>query len=234
MLAHLDDRVSDRKLRLFACAWLRSDCPEHVEPKSFFYRLNQASQRFNRPDSWAAAAKELLTECRRALAVAERYADGAAAEEERGPAYRAALDWANGWCSTDVALSYACCLAAAAAAAPGEVTRLLFSADPYRGDAVGDAARARARARQAKRLREIIGNPFRPVTVDPRWLEWDGGAVPAMAWAVYDERRFSGLGDLAKALARAGCRDAHLLRHLRSWGRHYRGCWALDALLGKA
>jgi hypothetical protein len=37
-----------------------------------------------------------------------------------------------------------------------------------------------------------------------------------LARAVHDERRFSGLGDVAKSLTRAGCRDANLLRRLRS------------------
>lgn len=35
----------------------------------------------------------------------------------------------------------------------------------------------------------------------------------------------------AEALEDGGCTDAVLLRHLRGPGPHYRGCWALDAVL---
>jgi hypothetical protein len=31
----------------------------------------------------------------------------------------------------------------------------------------------------------------------------------------------------------AGCDDESLLAHCRSSDRHFRGCWAIDALLGK-
>jgi hypothetical protein len=42
------------------------------------------------------------------------------------------------------------------------------------------------------------------------------------------------LGVLADSLEDVGCTDASLLDHLRGPGPHARGCWALDAVLGKA
>jgi hypothetical protein len=39
---------------------------------------------------------------------------------------------------------------------------------------------------------------------------------------------------LADALEDAGCPDAELLGHLRSQGPHVRGCWAVDLLLAKS
>ncbi len=45
---------------------------------------------------------------------------------------------------------------------------------------------------------------------------------------------FDELPVLADALEEAGCTGAEILEHLRSPGRHARGCWALDLLLGKA
>jgi hypothetical protein len=83
-------------------------------------------------------------------------------------------------------------------------------------------------------IRDVFGNPFRPVVIDPAWLAWNGGAVVKMARVIYDERRFEELPILADALEEAGCADGVLLEHLRSGSVHARGCWALDAVLGKS
>jgi hypothetical protein len=87
-------------------------------------------------------------------------------------------------------------------------------------------------------VREVFGNPFRPVTVEPAWLSWNG-AVVNLARAAYDNRTLPAgtlnnerLAVLADALLDAGCGDAQLLGHLRSPGPHVRGCHAVDALLG--
>jgi len=82
-------------------------------------------------------------------------------------------------------------------------------------------------------LRDIRGNPFRPATVDKRWLTWNEETVTRIATAVYAERAFDRLPILADALEDAGCDDADLLDHLRGPGPHVRGCWALDLILGK-
>jgi hypothetical protein len=79
-------------------------------------------------------------------------------------------------------------------------------------------------------VREIVGNPFRPVALDPMWLTAD---VLALARGIYDERAFDRMPILADALQDAGCNSADLLSHLREPGEHVRGCWALDLLLGK-
>ncbi len=82
-------------------------------------------------------------------------------------------------------------------------------------------------------LHDVLGNPFRPVTVRRRWLAWDGGTVRNMAQGIYEERAFDRLPVLADALEEAGCHDPELLGHLRGPGPHARGCWAVDPLLGK-
>ena len=86
-------------------------------------------------------------------------------------------------------------------------------------------------------LRDIFGNPFRPVTLSPAWLT---PQVVALAQAAYEQReRPAGTLDparlsvLADALEEAGCADAELLGHLRGPGPHARGCRAVDLLLGK-
>jgi hypothetical protein len=105
----------------------------------------------------------------------------------------------------------------------------------------GDAAAHRewrAGHRESARLfRDIFGNPFRPVTILPACLT---PQVVALARAAYEQREMpSGqlgpacLAVLADALEDAGCTAADLLTHLRGPGPHYRGCWAVDLLLGK-
>jgi hypothetical protein len=88
-------------------------------------------------------------------------------------------------------------------------------------------------ALQANVLRDVCGNPFRPVSANPNWLTWNGGIVPKLAQAIYDERRFQDLPILADALEEAGCTNADLLDHCRRPGEHFRGCWAVDLPLGK-
>jgi hypothetical protein len=91
-------------------------------------------------------------------------------------------------------------------------------------------------ARKSQRtalLRDIFGNPFRPVALDPAWLAWNDGAVQKMAQVIYDARRFSALPILADALEDAGSDNADILAHCRGGGEHVRGCWVVDLLLGK-
>ena len=80
-------------------------------------------------------------------------------------------------------------------------------------------------------IRDVFGNPFRPVTVDPRWLTSD---VLALARSLYDERAFDRMPILADALQDAGCTDEKVLAHCRGEGPHCRGCWVVDLLLGKS
>jgi hypothetical protein len=88
--------------------------------------------------------------------------------------------------------------------------------------------------RMSDLLRDLLGNPFRPVSLDSAWLAWNGGTVQRMAQTIYDEYRFGDLPILADALEDAGCTDADILSHCRSGGEHVRGCWVIDLLLGKS
>jgi hypothetical protein len=83
-------------------------------------------------------------------------------------------------------------------------------------------------------VREVFGNPFRPVPVEGAWLSWHEGTVVKLARAIYDEQCFADLPILADALEDAGCDNAELLAHCRVMGEHVRGCWVVDLLLGKA
>jgi hypothetical protein len=78
-------------------------------------------------------------------------------------------------------------------------------------------------------LRDVVGNPFRPLTPATmstpealRWYEvlgWDGGAVGNMARHIYAGRDWDALPILADALQEAGCDDEDVLMHCRGKGR---------------
>jgi hypothetical protein len=84
---------------------------------------------------------------------------------------------------------------------------------------------------QAIILRDIIGNPFRPANIDSAWLT---PGVIVLARALYDERAFGGMPSLGDALEEAGCDNPDILSHCRAGTEHVRGCWVVDAILGKS
>jgi hypothetical protein len=102
-------------------------------------------------------------------------------------------------------------------------------------------ARLRTQAAHSNLIRCVFAYPFRPATpIDPAWLRWHSGAIPQLAQTIYEERAPpAGMLDagllalLADMLTDAGCTDADILDHCRSGGEHVRGCWVVDALLGK-
>jgi hypothetical protein len=79
-------------------------------------------------------------------------------------------------------------------------------------------------------LRDIFGNPFRPVVFDPAWRS---STALAIATGIYDDKAFDRLPILADAIQDTGCENEEILNHLRSDGPHVKGCWALDLVLGK-
>lgn len=84
---------------------------------------------------------------------------------------------------------------------------------------------------QSNLIRDIFGNPFRPVSFAS---EWQTGTVVALAQTMYDEREFGNMPILADALQDAGCEEASILDHCRLPGPHVRGCWVVDLVLGKS
>jgi hypothetical protein len=209
LLEFLRGKASDRKFRLFAVAC----CRRLGEDRLSFY-----------------------LETEQALLVAERFADGLASEEERASAAALAEQAvtaevnAVGRAGTEMAVASAVAsdIAAAAPAAASLALQAGHDHGLYRHDDMAEQGR-----RQVRLVREIFGNPFRPVTLDPAWLAWDGGTVAKLAQAIYDERAFDRLPVLADALEEAGCDSEGLIQHCRAEGEHFRGCWAVDRLLGK-
>jgi hypothetical protein len=87
---------------------------------------------------------------------------------------------------------------------------------------------------QAALLRDIVANPFAtPRPIQAAWLRWNDSTVVRLAQAIYDERRWGDMPILADALLDAGCDNEDILVHCRQQGKHTRGCWVLDLVLGK-
>jgi hypothetical protein len=158
---------------------------------------------------------------RQAVATAERYADGEATEEERAAA---CLEAFNAWSDTHVP--------------PADVTELAAARDAY-GCSLGglDNLSHEPRREKAALLRCLVGNPFRPGTINPAWQR---PTVVSLAQAAYDNRTLPAgtlenerLAVLADALEEAGCSDRALLSHLRGPGPHVRGCWGVDLILNR-
>ncbi len=86
-------------------------------------------------------------------------------------------------------------------------------------------------ASQCGIVRDIFGDPFRPVDFSP---EWRTETTVLMARGMYESRDFSGMPILADALQEAGCDSEEVLNHCRDANTaHVRGCWVIDSLLGK-
>jgi hypothetical protein len=156
--------------------------------------------------------------CRRAIEVGEQYADGLVGEWIREALWREIYDLK------------------VEAVAEADFDRAAWLRD--REAPVYDNVSRRATYTPASPrcdfLREIIGNPFRPITLNRTWLSWNGRTIPKLAQAIYDERAFERLPILADALEEAGCTSAEILDHCRQPGKHVRGCWVVDAVLGKS
>lgn len=215
---------SDRKLRLFACACCRVIWDQIQDGRS-----------------------------RQAVEVAERFADGIAGEVALMYARAEAME-----ASAVNGINASVCLKLTQIEdlpdVAWAVSVLAKNVTVFKNDGTGETYRPCSSLVQSAILRRIVGNPFRPVTFDPAYRTEQ---VLNLALAAYEERLPDGrldpdrLAVLSDALEDAGCADEAILRHLRGeelapmahmphlgwWrplrGPHWRGCWAVDLLLGK-
>jgi hypothetical protein len=163
---------------------------------------------------------------RRVVEVAEQYADGLATQAELAAAEEAALGANSGPASRLASW--------VGDQGPWQAARMIVLAiwQAQREHIAKDWS-GKMGSRSRAMLHCVFSNPFRPVTLDPKWLLWNHGTVPAIARRVYDERAFHDLPILADALEDAGCTDQDILAHCRTGGPHVRGCWVVDLVLGK-
>jgi hypothetical protein len=173
---------------------------------------------------WQHLADERL---RTAVEVGERFADGKASFGTMELAHSAAATACNP--SRLQMHSDAWTLAANARDCSERFTRTFCEVIARRGQAGATAVLVHL-------LRDVFGNPFRPVAFDPAWR---AGPVPGLAEAAYTERIMpSGeldaarLAILADALEDNGA-DPTILAHLRGPGPHVRGCWVVDRCTGR-
>lgn len=79
--------------------------------------------------------------------------------------------------------------------------------------------------------RELAANPFVPVVWNTNWFD---STVRDLTAHIYEAHEFSAMPILADALQDAGCDSEPVLAHCRANRPHARGCWVLDAILGKS
>jgi hypothetical protein len=211
MLAFLQGKASERKLRLFACA-----CCKHIWPLMTDDRSRRAVELAELSADHPVAPETLDAvsgEAEEAFEDAITDSDESVKEDSTG------LTWSQ---------YAAACSAASYASNPSlrdEDVRVVIEAI---SDASSDATAQRPW--QAVVLRDIFGNPFRPVALDPAWRT---SAAVGLAAAIYSDRAFDRFPILADALEDAGCDDPDILAHCRTHPEHARGCWVVDLVLGK-
>lgn len=199
-----DEVVSDRQLRLFVCACSR--------------RL------------W-----HLLTDERRKdVELAERFVDGIASREEiaarRRELHQAGPDRER---PGEPAIARWCILDGTGYGGPDDYrVEVLTALGAFRRDRQPRLPKRDAEedAAQAVLLRDIFGNPFRPVAFEPAWRT---ERTTGIASTMYEERDFADMPILADALEEAGCVNADVLAHCREPGVHVRGCRVVDLVLDK-
>jgi hypothetical protein len=215
-------RTSPRKLRLFAVACCRA-CPRLLSDPSH----------------------------RRDIDLAERFADGAASQQELEAAHLRVNSLACRLNVGDMTEADICQMA--------DVTAVANVISPS-GDPASDAVWQLRRAghdvdrEMVAILHDVFGNPFRPVGFDPpAWFgpflakvgesahqmlgelnpAWRTPTVVALASQMYQSRDFSTMPILADALQETGCDNEDLLNHCHAPGPHVRGCWVVDWVLKK-
>jgi hypothetical protein len=171
--------------------------------------------------------------CWWAIEIGERYADKLVTEADLAHASAAAFQAFVAETGPTARASSAV-WAATAPATEGSVFGAEF-APRYTLDVAfqaGDAVESQHEERhsQSGLVRDIFGNPFRPVTFSPAWRT---DTALSLARQMYESRDFSAMPILADALQDAGCDSDDVLNHCRGPGSHVRGCWVCDLVLEK-
>jgi hypothetical protein len=166
---------------------------------------------------------------RLAVEVAERFCDGGATNEERKAAALATPpgDYLSSF-GLAARAAYLTIDERAFPSASGTTAKAVAWGCTTREAAI--TARHAEFVAQAELLRDLYGNPFRSTLVDPKWMTTD---ITSLAATIYDERRFDLMPHLSDALKKAGCADNEILIHCQTRQDHAKGCWVIDALLGK-
>jgi hypothetical protein len=217
MLEFLRGTVSERKTRLFLCACCRTFWTLLVDDRS-----------------------------RKAVEVAEAYADGLVAKKALDAAWRGAWDAYRGlirgragesesvWVAGDEQRLFAHTASDLSFSRftndPSLFHEKFFGADDENYEPPPREFGNALCVAEVNIVHDLVGNPFHTISVDPSWLT---STAVTLAQAVYDERATDRLPILADALEEAGCTNADILGHCRSSSLHVHGCWVMDLLLSK-
>jgi hypothetical protein len=213
MLTFLREKVSSRKLQLFACA-----CCRRI--------WNLLSDGRSQP------LVEAVEQHVDGLATVFDVSSACEVHESAYSAYDFKAPWyAAGYASSPTHFAETA-RAAAQAVACAAWWDSIPEDDPIVRVIESAASHAEAEA-QCKIVLDIFGDPFCPVHIDPSWRAWNDGTALKLAQSTYDDRAFDRLPILADALEEARCRNAEILAHCRGTGPHVRGCWVVDLVLGK-
>jgi hypothetical protein len=205
--APLHNRVSSRKLRLFACA-----CARKV---------------------WHLLTDE---DSRNAVEAAERLADGLLTRKELAASptrLRASFAAKGSDAATAARKTLMKSASMAAMDAYSSARRVLCLQHPALQGGAWRAVLTRYDRELILLLRDILNNPFAEAGARSGGLARNADTVRTMAEAIYQERSFADCPILADALEEAGCEDAEVLGHLRGPGPHARGCWVIDLLTSR-
>jgi hypothetical protein len=181
MLKSLRHRASDRQYRLFAVACARDELA----------RAQAGQGCFNFGDELGPGRTELLWDTARGYGAAVLAAESAA---DGGPQQHFS-HWYVGW-----------------AGEAGDIAYAALGHDPD-GLVTIPSERIAATVRRytnhpAVYLRDIFGNPFRPITISPAVLVWNDSTVVRLAQAAYEERHLpEGTLDNGRLAVLADARD---------------------------
>jgi hypothetical protein len=208
MLEWSQVKISERKLRLFACACVRR----------VWYLLTDKRGR-------------------KAVEASERFADGSLNRQALGKASGEA-NWAVQYAAelAQIALRAASHVADATWIGHPEVLRTKMIDAVGLASCAGEDVETEQHA-QVLLLHDLLGNPCCVLDVDDSWLTPKVVALAKTAYEVRrlpsGTLESAQLAVLADALDDAGCTDTDILNHLRGPGPHVRGCHVIDALLGR-
>lgn len=211
MLEFLEGKASERKLRLFGAACCRRIDPALFAPahQALVEAVELFSDNLIDENAFRAALEpvsQLWGEIESDDWEPQRYVTAAARHLETG----GGAPWAAGFSARAIARQ--CC--------PEQ--------DPQH-NLIGQAEREA----QSHLLREIFGTPMRPLHFDADWLAGPGQVAVKLASKIVQHGRFDEVPLLAELLEQADCPHPDGIAHCRAPGTHLRGCWVVDALLGR-
>lgn len=225
LLEHVRGQASDRQLRLFACACMRRIW--HLLPVDASRRCVEVTELYadgvvgerDLTDSIHTSMQACEEERHRrqttggTWTMAESYALNAVSRVHRRHSWEPTIGHsASAWAADEMAKGRS------------------LPARMDRPEAQLDRLRKAETARQTSLLRDIVGNPFRPVGFDLAWRTADAVAI---ARRIYDTQDFGPMPILSDALMDAGCDSKEILAHCRTDEPHVRGCFVVDLVLGK-